>query len=120
MAPVLLIFSSVPCWAAAVPALDPGALAGLRFEPIARGDHPVFDLALDAARAGGTAPCAFSAADEAAVQAFLDGAIPLGGVPDAIARVLDAHAAATVESVEQLETVDAWARATVRDATVRA
>jgi 1-deoxy-D-xylulose-5-phosphate reductoisomerase len=118
--PIQLALSWPERWGAAVPALDPAALAGLHFEPIPRGAHPVFDLALDAARAGGTAPCAFNAADEAAVQAFLDGAIPLGGVADAIARVLDAHVAVAVESVEQLEAVDARARAAVRDATVGA
>jgi 1-deoxy-D-xylulose-5-phosphate reductoisomerase len=118
--PIQLALSWPERWGAAVPALEPASLAGLRFEPIARGLHPVFDLALDAARAGGTAPCAFNAADEAAVQAFLDGAIPLGGVPDAIARVLDAHAPQPVESIEQLESVDTWARAAVRDATVGA
>jgi 1-deoxy-D-xylulose-5-phosphate reductoisomerase len=118
--PIQLALSWPERWGAAVPALEPAALAGLRFEPIARGAHPVFDLALDAARTGGTAPCAFNAADEAAVQAFLDGMIPLGGVADAIAGALDAHAVEPVESVEQLESVDAWARAQVRGLTVRA
>jgi 1-deoxy-D-xylulose-5-phosphate reductoisomerase len=118
--PIQLALSWPERWGPAVPALDSTALAGLRFEPIPRGAHPAFELAVAAARAGGTAPCAFNAADEAAVQAFLEGAISLGGVPDAIARVLDAHDPTPVESVEQLESVDAWARAQVRGATVRA
>jgi 1-deoxy-D-xylulose-5-phosphate reductoisomerase len=85
-------------------------LRELTFAPIQKGQHPAFDLAVAAGRAGGTAPCVLNAADEVAVDAFLDGAIPLGQVPDVIAAVLEAHTIEPVESLEQLERVDAWAR----------
>jgi len=94
-------------------------LAGLEFEPIAEGRFPAFDLALQAGREGGTAPCVANAADEVAVQAFLDGAISLGQVPEVIARVLGAHATQSVESLDQLQTVDAWAREEARSQAVR-
>ena len=95
-------------------------LAGLEFEPIAPGRFPAFDLALAAGRAGGTGPCVANAADEVAVQAFLDQAIPLGQVPEVVARVLDAHRVEPVESLERLLEVDAWARAEARGQAVRA
>jgi 1-deoxy-D-xylulose-5-phosphate reductoisomerase len=94
-------------------------LAGLSFAPIVAGRHPAFDLAVAAGRAGGTAPCALNAADEAAVAGFLEGRWPLGTVPDLLARVMDAHRAEPVESLDQLRAVDAWARAEVRNAAAR-
>jgi 1-deoxy-D-xylulose-5-phosphate reductoisomerase len=109
--PIQLALSWPRRWGAAVRPLDPLALAGLAFEAVTSGAHPAFDLALAAGRAGGTAPCALNAADEVAVQAFLDGALALGAVPEVVAAVLEAHAPERVESLEQLESVDAWARA---------
>ena len=96
------------------------ALAGLEFGPIARGRYPGFDVALDAGRAGGTALCALNAADEVAVAAFLEGAIPLGQVPELVRRVLDAHITEPVESLAQLGEVDARSRAVARDLMARA
>ena len=102
---------------ARIPAM---ALAGLEFGPIARGRYPGFDVALDAGRAGGTAPCVLNAADEVAVAAFLDGAIGLGQVPELVRRVLDAHEPEPVVSLAQLDEVDARARASARELLVRA
>ncbi len=53
------------------------------------------------------------------MQAFLDGAIALGRVPEVLAEVLDAHATAPVESLAQLREVDARARAAARAAVAR-
>jgi len=94
-------------------------LAGLEFEPIEAGRFPAFDLALAAGRTGGTAPCVLNAADEVAVQAFLDGAVSLGQVPEIVGAVLEAHRVEAVESLGQLEGVDAWARAEARGRVVR-
>ena len=94
-------------------------LAGLDFERIEPGRYPAFELARDAGRTGGTAPCALNAADEVAVQAFLEGAIALGQVPEIIARVLDAHRVEPVESLAQLQAVDRWAREAARVQAVR-
>ncbi len=96
------------------------SLAGLEFGPIARGRYPGFDVALDAGRAGGTAPCVLNAADEVAVAAFLDGAIGLAQVPELVRGVLEAHEPEPVESLAQLEAVDAHARAAARELMVRA
>ena len=117
--PIQLALSWPARWGAAVPALPATALGGLAFEPIARGRHPAFDIAVDAGRTGGTAPCVLNAADEVAVEAFLEGAIPLGRVPDVLARALDAVPAEPVASLEQLEDVDARARTAARRAVGR-
>ena len=95
-------------------------LTGLEFEPVAPGRYPAFDLVVAAGRAGGSAPCVANAADEVAVQAFLDGAIPLGQVPEILERVLAAHTVEPVESLDRLLEIDAWARAEARQPSVRA
>jgi len=118
--PIRLACSWPERWADAGAETPAMALAGLEFGPIVRGCYPGFDVAIDAGRAGGTAPCALNAADEVAVAAFLDGAIPLGQVPQVVRRVLDAHELCPVESLEQLHEVDEWARAAARDVMVRA
>jgi len=112
--PIQLALSWPERWDAEVEGLAPRDLAGLTFRPIATGDYPAFDVVVAAGHAGGTAPCAVNAADEVAVEAFLDGALPIAGVPEVLARVLDAHAVAPVESREQLAEVDAWAREEAR------
>jgi 1-deoxy-D-xylulose-5-phosphate reductoisomerase len=113
--PIQLALSWPERWELAPP-LPATALARLDIAPIAAGQHPAFDLACAAGRAGGTAPCALNAADEVAVQAFLDGAIALGDVPEVLARVLEAHRVEPVQSVEQLRQVDAAAREAARAA----
>ena len=55
-------------------------------------------------------PCAMNAANEVAVAAFLDGALGLAGIDETVAEVMGAHVTEPVDSVEQLEAVDAWAR----------
>lgn len=112
--PIQLALSWPEHWGGVVTPLEPAALAGMTFEPIAPGRFPAFDLGVAAGRAGGTAPCVYNAADEVAVAAFLDGAIPLGAVPEVLAAVLESHAPAAVESYPQLLEIDAWARAAAR------
>jgi 1-deoxy-D-xylulose-5-phosphate reductoisomerase len=55
-----------------------------------------------------------NAADEVAVGAFLDGALSLGEVPAVVEHVLGAHRLEPVESLEQLQAADAWAREAAR------
>jgi 1-deoxy-D-xylulose-5-phosphate reductoisomerase len=65
---------------------------------------PLLALAREAGERGGTFPCAFNAANEAAVQAFLDGRIRFldidGAVSDVLARVDGAPAGDVEELVE--------------------
>ena len=116
--PIQLALSWPARWGEAVAPLAVADLAGLEILPLDPDRHPAYRAALAAGRAGGTAPCAVNAADEVAVQAFLDGAIPLGQVPEILERVLGEHRVEAVESLEQLRGVDAWARDTARRAVV--
>jgi 1-deoxy-D-xylulose-5-phosphate reductoisomerase len=59
-----------------LPALDLVALGALRFEAPDPVRFPALRLVGEVLRAGGTAPAVLNAANEVAVQAFLDGEIP--------------------------------------------
>jgi 1-deoxy-D-xylulose-5-phosphate reductoisomerase len=67
-------------------------------------------LAYEAGEAGGTAPCALNAANEVAVERFLQGRLPFLGIAEVVERVLDGWEPTPVESVEDLVAADARAR----------
>jgi 1-deoxy-D-xylulose-5-phosphate reductoisomerase len=68
-------------------------------------------LAVEAGRAGGAYPVALNAANEVAVQAFLDGRITFLRVADAIEEVLEALPDfGKMHSVQAITAVDAWSR----------
>ncbi len=93
-----------------VPRLDLAAVGELSFEPPDLETFACLRLALEAGRAGGTAPCALNAADEVAVAAFLDGRIPFTAIAAAIERVLEQMPAQPVTHFEDLFAVDDEAR----------
>src|SRR6202046_2457463 len=67
---------------------DLAALSHLDFEPPEFNRFPCLRLAYEAAEKGGAHCIALNAADEVAVEAFLDGRIPFTGIPRTIERVL--------------------------------
>jgi 1-deoxy-D-xylulose-5-phosphate reductoisomerase len=93
-----------------VPRLDLAAVGELSFEAPDLETFACLRLALEAGRAGGTAPCALNAADEVAVAAFLDGQIPFTAIPAAIEAVLEEMPAQPVTHFEDLFAVDEEAR----------
>jgi 1-deoxy-D-xylulose-5-phosphate reductoisomerase len=94
----------------AVPRLDLATVGALSFEPPDPETFACLRLALDAGRAGGTAPCVLNAADEVAVAAFLAGRIGFTAIPALIERVLAAMPAVQPTHFEDLFAVDAEAR----------
>lgn len=71
--------------------LDLTALSALHFEPPDPDRFPCLALAYRALRAGGTLPAAMNAANEEAVQAFIDERISLTDIPLVIEAVMDGH-----------------------------
>jgi 1-deoxy-D-xylulose-5-phosphate reductoisomerase len=68
-------------------------------------------LAVGAGRAGGAYPVALNAANEVAVQAFLDGRIRFLQIADVIEEVLEAVPDfGKMQSMEAIVAVDGWAR----------
>jgi len=68
-------------------------------------------LAMEAGRASGAYPVVLNAANEVAVQAFLDRGIQFLGIPDVIEEVLEAVPDfGAMESMQAIVAVDRWAR----------
>lgn len=74
-----------------LPPLDLTALSALHFEPPDLDRFPCITLAYRALRAGGTLPAAMNAANEEAVQAFIEERISLTDIPLVIEAVMDHH-----------------------------
>src|SRR3954454_581011 len=90
-----------------VPRLDLARVGQLDFEPPDLETFACLRLALDAGRAGGTAPCVLNAADEVAVGAFLAGKIGFTAIPTLIERALLSMPAVQPTHFEDLFAVDA-------------
>lgn len=82
----------------------------LQFEPPDFERFPALELGLEAARTGGTTGAVLNAANEAAVAAFLAGELRFTEIVPACRRVLEEHQFESHPSLEQLESLDAWAR----------
>lgn len=100
---------------AGVEPLDLAGLGNLTFEPLDHEAFPALDLAYRVGREGSTFPAVLNAANEVSVWAFLEGKIPLTGIPETVSRVLDEHDPASVVSAVSLERADSWARQRASD-----
>ena len=90
--------------------IDWAQLSRLDFEPPDRDAFPCLDLAYRAGRAGGLAPATLNAANEVAVQAFLDGRIRWIQIPDVLDAVLDRQNGGTASTLDDVLGADADAR----------
>lgn len=88
-------------------------LAGrsLTFEAPDATAFPCLRLGYAAGRAGGSAPAVLNAADEVAVSAFLDGRIGFTAIPAVVEEALSTVALRRLDSVADVVSVDAEARA---------
>ncbi|HEY4378339.1 MAG TPA: 1-deoxy-D-xylulose-5-phosphate reductoisomerase [Acidimicrobiales bacterium] len=96
-------------------AIDWSQLGHLDFEPPDREAFPCLGLAYAAGRAGGTAPAALSAANEVAVEAFLEGRIRWVDIPDVCSGVLDRHDGSPAVDAAAVVEVDLRSRAQARE-----
>jgi 1-deoxy-D-xylulose-5-phosphate reductoisomerase len=94
----------------ALPSLDLTRMSTLHFEAPDLDRFPCVTLAYRALRAGGTLPAAMNAANEAAVQAFLDQRISLSDIPRVIEAVMNDHAPRKVANIEIVLDTDREAR----------
>jgi 1-deoxy-D-xylulose-5-phosphate reductoisomerase len=79
------------------------------FEPD-RGRFPALSLAYEAAEKGGTAPAVLNAANEIAVQAFLEGRLGFAAIVPLLGRVLARHSHREKPSLGEILAADRWAR----------
>jgi 1-deoxy-D-xylulose-5-phosphate reductoisomerase len=97
-------------FASGVQSLDLLAVGRLEFEPPDHVRFPSLTLARAAARAGGTAPTVLNAANEVAVQAFLDLRLNFVGISTVIDRVLQRLNSSPVKTLGDVLEADAAAR----------
>ena len=93
-----------------LPPLDFAKFSELTFENPDLEKFPCLALAYKALKIGGTMPAAMNAANEIAVQAFLDNKIRLSDIPQIIESVMENHESQTVSSLEIVIETDALAR----------
>ena len=111
--PIQYAFSYPDRWETQLPALDLAKCRRLDFDSPDFTRFPCLALAYRALQGGAALPVILNAANEVAVQAFLDGALLFMGIPVVIERALDAgeergpNGAGSLEAVRE---VDAWAR----------
>ena len=93
--------------------LDLAALGGLTFAPLAERFARAVNLGYEAVGKGGTAGAVLNAANEAAVEAFLNGRIRFGRIVPMVEAILNQAPAASEVTLEALLAADAWARGQV-------
>jgi 1-deoxy-D-xylulose-5-phosphate reductoisomerase len=89
-------------------------LSQLNFEEPDYERFPCLGLAYRALRTGGTLPAAMNAANEIAVQAFLDDVIRLSDIPKIIENVMDTHGIKPAESLDVIIKADRQGRERAR------
>jgi len=89
-----------------VPQADFVKIGRLDFEPPDLKKFPCLQLAFDAIAAGKTFPAALNAANEVAVEAFLEERIGFMGIPAVIEEILDTHSPLIPDNLEDYLAVD--------------
>jgi len=90
--------------------LDWQQMQTLEFHPPDFERFPAIPLGLEVVASGGTAGAVVNAANEVAVSAFLDGRLPFQNIVEVCKSVLSYHQFEPHPSLEQLLTIDRWAR----------
>lgn len=93
-----------------LPSLDLAVIGELTFEKPDRNKYRCLSLTYDALRTGGTMPCVLNAANEIAVEAFLNKKILFTEIPDIVFDTMAQHKVLKGENVEEVISVSDWAR----------
>ncbi|MBF0290894.1 MAG: 1-deoxy-D-xylulose-5-phosphate reductoisomerase [Nitrospinae bacterium] len=98
-----------------IPRLDFSRLMTLTFEPPDLTRFPCLALAYQATQAGPSAPAVLSAANEVAVEAFLNRKIGFLDIPRMVEKTLNESPNFPVNTIADVLAVDHWARARARE-----
>ena len=101
-------------WDGSLPSLDLTQAGRLEFLAPDHDRFPCLGLAYRALRASGTLPVVLNAANEVAVDAFLDGKLGFTSIFRVIERSMNAHTVQRVSTLDDVRRVDAWAREKAR------
>ena len=93
-----------------LPSLDLSAMETLSFCPVEQERFPALGLAYQALAQGETMPTVLNAANEIAVDAFLQRRLGFLEIPRVIQKTMERHHPADPKSLENILRADAWAR----------
>jgi 1-deoxy-D-xylulose-5-phosphate reductoisomerase len=91
------------------------AMRTLEFEPVDHARFPAIGLAKRVIDSGGSAGAVFNAANEVAVEAFVEGALRFGDIPAIVTEALDGLPARPVPSLAEVVAADREAREFARE-----
>ena len=88
----------------------PKLVTALTFALPDRQKFMCLDLAFEAGQIGGSMPAVLNAANEVAVDHFLEGRIGFLDIPMLIKKTMEAHRPFPIDSIEKVMEADRWAR----------
>ena len=97
-----------------LPGLDLAEVGRLEFFPVDDRRYPLFAVARRALEEGESLPVALNAANEVAVEAFLQKRILFPDITSVVSKVMDAHRRRAAGSIEAIDDIDAEARREAR------
>jgi len=98
-----------------LPALNLAEIKELTFETPDMSKYPALKLTYDALEAGGTMPCVLNAANEAAVDAFLNEKISFTDISIIVSETMSEHKVLKGDTIEEVIGVSDWARQKAED-----
>ena len=93
-----------------LPSIDLASMSDLTFEAPDLEKFPCLQLAMDAMKIGETMPAVLNAANEVAVQAFLEEQIPYKEISEIIRMVMHNHRPVPLKEIQNILDADLWAR----------
>ncbi|MDX1647428.1 MAG: 1-deoxy-D-xylulose-5-phosphate reductoisomerase, partial [Longimicrobiales bacterium] len=104
---------------AALRTYDPAGSSPLTFEEIDHDAFPMFGLGVEAGRRSGCSPAVYNAANEVAVQAFLDDRIRFPQIGEAVRTAMDRVGSDPIRDIEDVFAADAAARSVTAEVVER-
>jgi 1-deoxy-D-xylulose-5-phosphate reductoisomerase len=89
-----------------MPSLDLNQVRSLEFYEIDDQKFPLVKLARVVLEEGDSVAVALNAANEIAVEAFIEGKIPFSGITDTVTAIVDDHKKRKIESLEEIFDID--------------
>jgi 1-deoxy-D-xylulose-5-phosphate reductoisomerase len=108
--PIQYAFSYPDRWPAPLPSLDLASVGRLDFSRPDTEAFPCLRLAYRALEDARSLPVVLNAANEIAVEQFLEGQLPFNAIAAVIGGAIDAHRSVQVATLAEVRSVDTWAR----------
>ncbi len=98
-----------------LPSLDLSKTGELTFDNPDSRKYPSLSLTYRALKTGGTMPCVLNAANEVAVENFLNEEIPFMSIPNVVEETMAHHNVSEAMTIEDIIAVSGWAKQKARE-----